>query len=177
MDVTKASLQLIDFSDLDNWRWIIRRVVIGFLLTLFYSYAVAFGVMVMFTPEPIVPLMPSPFLVVKDNHLITMATFGFLGSVFFVTRTFIVTQNKADYPVAWYLTRPLQGVLMAIFIYFAFRAGQFVFYSGEGQVDEKAINVYTLSILAIVTGMFTEQAYGKLCTIANNFFKSEKKEN
>lgn len=66
---------------------------------------------------------------------------------------------------------------MAIFIYFAFRAGQLAFYSAGGEVDEKSINIYTLSILAIVTGMFTEQAYEKLASLANKLFKSELDEN
>ncbi len=61
---------------------------------------------------------------------------------------------------------------MAIFIYYAFRAGQLVFYSGgDGKVDEEAINVFTLSILAIIAGMFTDHAYERLYSIAESMLK------
>lgn len=119
--------------------------------------------------------------------LLLMVTFGFIGGVFSISQTFVRTSQKFidgkpqrnDLPVAWYLTRPLQSALMAIFIYYAFRAGQLVFYSMEGAPDEKQINVFTLSLLAIIAGAFSEQAFEKLRSIAANILtiKSNEKNN
>jgi hypothetical protein len=121
----------------------------------------------------------------KPVHpLLLMVTFGFIGGVFFITRTFVRTTQKQvgdeverkDVSVAWYLTRPLQSALMAIFIYYAFRAGQLVFYSMEGAPSEEQINVFTLSLIAIIAGAFTEQAFEKLHSIATDLFKVKQKE-
>jgi len=109
-------------------------------------------------------------LLVGKNPLL-MITFGFLGSVFFVTRTFLSAEQNRDLRGSWYVLRPLQGALMALFIYYSFRAGQLVFYSGEGtRVAESAINVYTLSVLAVFAGMFSDYAYERLRAAAIKVF-------
>jgi len=105
------------------------------------------------------------------NHYFLMVTFGFLGSIYALTRTFVITQNKIDYPVAWYITRPLQGMLMALFLYFAFQAGQMVFFSSGGNANTDSINVFTLSILAILAGLFSEHAYSRLYVLADKLIK------
>lgn len=109
------------------------------------------------------------------THLTIMLLFGALGSVFMVTRTFVRTVDKIDLPVVWYLTRPFQGALMSLFIYLTFLAGQIVFYSGKGEaVNPNEINVYTISLLAIIAGMFTDHAYDRLHFIADRLFKKVK---
>ena len=172
MDISKLKLEPSDFSNISNWKWRTRRILLGWILFLYYSYAIMF-MMNIALPELFAPPTsePSAFKDLGENHLILMMTFGFLGSVFFITRTFVRTGRTNDCSVAWYLTRPLQGVLMALFIYYAFRAGQFVFYSGGKEVAAEAINIFMLSILAILAGMFTDHAYDRLYAIAENLLK------
>ena len=63
---------------------------------------------------------------------------------------------------------------MAIFIYLAFLAGQIAFYSGKGDsVNPNEINVYTISLLAIVAGMFTDHAYARLLRVAEKLLSKE----
>ena len=108
------------------------------------------------------------------THLQLMLLFGALGAVFMITRTFVRTVDKIDLPVVWYLTRPFQGALMAIFIYLAFLAGQIAFYSGKGDaVNPNEINVYTISLLAIIAGMFTDHAYTRLLRVAERLLIKE----
>ncbi|MBI5097034.1 MAG: hypothetical protein HZB32_05260 [Nitrospirae bacterium] len=64
---------------------------------------------------------------------------------------------------------------MAVFLYYVFRAGQLVFYSGAGSVREEEVNVWTISILAILAGAFTEDAYARLSSIAAGFFRPKEK--
>jgi hypothetical protein len=178
MDVSQLKLEPIDFSDLPAYRWRIRRIVIGLLLFFYYCYALIFVFLLVDPAFFDLPESPSEVTSLLENPILLMVTFGFLGSVFFITRTFVRTSKKIDFPISWYLTRPVQGILMALFIYFAFRAGQFVFYSGGGtEVEESAINAYTLSILAIVAGMFTDQAYERLYAIALRIMKTGEEAN
>lgn len=169
MEFELLRMDRIDFNGLPAWRWALRRVGIGTLLFFYYLYAVMF---VMAFIDPKVFGFAEQIASNKTNHYLLMTTFGFLGSVFDLSRVFVVTQNRVDYPVAWYITRPLQGVLMALFLYFAFRAGQLVFFSGGGgTVDENAINVYTLSILAVLAGLFAEHSYARLFALAERLIK------
>lgn len=169
MEIELLRLERIDFTRESPWTWRLRRSGIGVLLFFYYTYAIMF-VIAFIAPESIG--FAGEIAGKKTNHYLLMTTFGFLGSVFDLSRTFVITQNRVDYPVVWYITRPLQGVLMALFLYFAFRAGQLVFFSGGGgEVDEQAINVYTLSILAVLSGLFAEHSYARLFSLAERLIK------
>jgi hypothetical protein len=169
MDFELLKMERIDFTKLSPWQWRSRRIGIGVLLFFYYTYAVMFVVAFI---DPGTLDLALQIAQNKSNHYLLMTTFGFLGSIFDLSRTFVVTQNKLDYPVAWYITRPLQGVLMALFLYFAFRAGQLVFFSAGGtEVNEEAINVYTLSILAVLAGLFAEHSYLRLYMLAETLIK------
>ncbi len=217
MDIFRLPLQLIDFSQQSALRWRVRRIFIGYMLFMYYTYAFMFFFMVAVPEQDMFGMFGShqqenvtninspsdkqattatssgnkllsesdPESATKKKSvppLILMITFGFIGGVFFITRTFVRTTQRftdnnverSDVAVVWYLTRPLQSALMAIFIYYAFRAGQLVFYSMEGAPSEDQINVFTLSLLAIIAGAFSEQAFEKLQAIASNMFKVEK---
>ena len=170
MEIELLKMERIDFSKASAWIWRLRRFGIGLLLFLYYSYAVMFVVALIFPEESFG--ISQQIAGKQTNHYLLMITFGFLGSIFDLSRTFVITQNRLDYPVVWYITRPLQGVLMALFLYFAFRAGQLAFFSGGGtQIDEAAINVYTLSILAVLAGLFAEHSYARLFSLAEKLIK------
>ena len=210
MDLFELKLELINFSKCSPYRWWLRRTFIGFLLSVYYIYAFMFFFMAAFPNIDFLGTDDIPQVTISSNEnhpetkqnnkapkkeeskpdkeavhpLLLIVTFGFIGGVFFITRTFVRTSQKLagdeaerkDVSVAWYMTRPLQSALMAIFIYYAFRAGQLVFYSMEGAPSEKQINVFTLSLIAIVAGAFSEQAFEKLHEIATNLFKVKKEE-
>lgn len=169
MDIELLRMERIDFTSAPAWHWKLRRFGIGWLLFFYYTYAIMF-IVAFIAPESIG--FSEQIAGKKTNHYLLMTTFGFLGSIFDLSRTFVITQNRVDYPVVWYVTRPLQGVLMALFLYFAFRAGQLVFFSGGGtEVNEEAINVYTLSILAVLAGLFAEHSYARLFALAEKLIK------
>ena len=206
MDIFRLELELTSFLNYSVARWRIRRIFIGFLLCFYYMYAGLFFFIVAFPQDSSLFFSESsqvkaPTQTAQQSNdlgqespkvdlkpitpLVLMVTFGFIGGVFSITQTFVRTTEKLidgkpqrnDLPVSWYLTRPLQSALMAIFIYYAFRAGQLVFYSMEGAPDEKQINVFTLSLLAIIAGAFSEQAFEKLRSIATNILKVKSNEN
>ena len=159
------NVEPIDFSD-RKFYWIFRRFLIGLLLVGYTLYAIAFAIVVLAQGEKYSDFVKLPATI---QHLILMATFGLAGSLYNVTRVFIRTVHKRDFSFSWYITRPTQGILLAVFTYFAFRAGEFVFYNPATEASEiftaPDLNVYTLSVLAILTGLFSDQAYDKLHSI------------
>ena len=160
--------RIIDYSSSPIWFWFLRRTGIATIIFLFYTYAIVFVMGTVF-PDYFAKSISASVgnIGPEGKNLVLMITFGFLGGVFAVTRGYMVTVQRSDMPLSWYVTRPLQGMLMAMFIYYAFRAGQLVFYSGDtGAGGATSINVYTLSIIAIVTGLFTENAYKSMQNIA-----------
>lgn len=186
MDVFQLRLELIDFTSTSKWWWRVRRFLIGWLLWLYYTYSLTFFVLLLYphqlkepadTTKAEVPAPdPQQMYIESDDHVLITATFGLIGSIYLITRTFVRTVNKKDLPFSWYLVRPLQGVLMAIFVYFAFRAGELVFFGNRGDLDESAINVWVVAALAILAGAFSEEAYDRLHAMAGSIFKPENNE-
>ena len=170
MNPAQLRLELIDFTEISQWKWRLRRIFIGYLLAIYYGYAFMFFIFLLY-PTTSDAESPASFTVSSTDRLLITATFGLLGSMFFITRTFIRTVNKKDLPVVWYLTRPIQGTLMAVFLYYAFRAGQLVFFSAGDAGQEEAIIVWSISMLAILAGAFSEEAYDQLHSIAMSIFK------
>jgi hypothetical protein len=190
----ELKLQPIDFSALSPARWRFRRGCIGVLLVLYFLYAFLtslFMFSVDFLEDKTSTTVQSveanpqpkdqeslPGLISREHRqqLTMLATFGFLGSLFCISRIFVLTTNRIDMPAVWYITRPFQSILMAWFFYYAFLAGQLVFYSGDpSATGGDTINIYSLAILAIVAGVFTEQAYEALRTFAFRLFKQTDK--
>lgn len=170
MDPTKLTLELIDFEGKSPWRWRIRRFFIGYLLLTWYLYAIIFFYLLI-GPEG------AEFLGLEigsgEYQLLITVTFGLLGSMYLVTRTFIRTVQKRDFPIVWYIARPIQGAIMALFVYYTFRAGQLAFFNGgETPVTEDQINIWMVSTLAILTGAFADEAFQKLYSIAQRMFST-----
>ncbi len=72
---------------------------------------------------------------------------------------------KSDW-VPWYLGLPIIGLGLAVAIYFAFRAG----FVGLGNASLGAINVFGISAISAVVGLFSTQAMEKLKQIAESIF-------
>ena len=173
----------IDFSAMPYLLWILRRSTIAVFILIYYMYAFVAVMFQVFEPEVINKLstgpnqqsMPPAYSALLRSPTFNMTTFGFLGGIFVITRTFVSSAfRRPDMPFSWYITRPLQAILIALFIYYAFLAGQLVFYSGGSDPKQEAVNIYAISILAIVAGMFTEQAYLSLKTLSRKLIPSKR---
>lgn len=178
MDINDLKISLIDFSGLSRPHWFFRRFVIGSILFTYMLYAIAFFFQLAL-PEYDLFEFSSDGTLPPIPDAITVATFGFIGGVFFGARTFIrTTQRRADaqlyrfdLPISWYLLRPMLGSLTAIFLYYTILAGQVVFFVTDGTQQTESVNIYTISLLAIIAGTFTEEAFAKLYSVAKNAFK------
>ena len=184
MKYSSLSPELHDFSSVSLMFWRIRRIVIGLLLMIYSCYVifVTFCYAInskelleeILKHDPLSLQMIDGYIKLFSQPLIVMISFGLMGGVYTCIRTFVSTAKREfDMPVVWYLTRPLQSVLLAIFIYFAFVAGQVIFYGGSAS-NIKDINIFSISLLAILAGMFTEQTYLSLKTISKKVIPAEK---
>jgi hypothetical protein len=72
---------------------------------------------------------------------------------------------------AWYLLYPLIGATLALIFYLAVRGGFLTTTSADGAKD---VNVYGLTAISGLVGMFSKQATTKLSEVFSTLFKTDK---
>ncbi len=100
--------------------------------------------------------------------LILVALAGFLGSMIYIGSSFtdFVGNDKLKSNwLLWYIVKPFTGMGLAIVIYFVFRAGLLNFN------DPTNINLYGIVTLAVLAGLFTDDATLKLKEVFEVIFK------
>jgi hypothetical protein len=107
---------------------------------------------------------------VDERLLVLVMVTGALGS-FVHTATsfsdFVGNQKLSTNWVWWYVLRPFIGMALAAIFYVAIRAG---FLSGGGQPN--TINLFGLTAVAGMVGMFSKQATDKLSEVFNTLFRT-----
>jgi hypothetical protein len=107
---------------------------------------------------------------VDERLLLLIMVTGALGS-FVHTATsfsdFVGNEKLSTNWVWWYILRPFIGMALATIFYVAIRAG---FLSGGGQPN--TINLFGLTAVAGMVGMFSKQATDKLSEVFNTLFKT-----
>jgi hypothetical protein len=98
--------------------------------------------------------------------LLTLAM-GALGSTIFVTVQFLgplqvsrVTENPAQKqvpPWPWFIFRPFLGMIVALAVFIAFRAGQITLSATPGGGDN-GINPFVISFFALIAGLLSEKS-------------------
>jgi cytochrome bd-type quinol oxidase subunit 2 len=157
----------IDFTKATDRWWRIHRIVCASMLVVYHGViAAAISLVPTETDSDEAGLAWA-----NDHHFVIIGLFGFLGCALYVSLQFVKATRASDMPIRWYVLRPFQSVLLSFFIYLAVRAGQLTLFSGGGQVDEDNINLYALGLVAALTGIFSEQAYLLLESLARKAFK------
>ena len=109
-------------------------------------------------------------ITVDERILLLVMVMGALGS-FVHTATsfsdFVGNQKLSTNWVWWYVLRPFIGMALAAIFYVAIRAG---FLSGGGQPN--TINLFGLTAVAGLVGMFSKQATDKLSEVFNTLFRT-----
>lgn len=97
---------------------------------------------------------------------------GTLGSFVHIATSFASYAGNNKFKVSWiwwYILRPFIGMALALILYFVTRGGLLSVDSG---VDN--VNLYGVTAVAGLTGMFSKQASDKLEEIFNNLFRTKK---
>jgi hypothetical protein len=101
--------------------------------------------------------------------LLLVVLMGALGSLIHAATSFgDFVGNRRFFTswVAWYLLRPVVGVLLALLLYFAVRGG---FFNASSQSD--SVNPYGIAAVAGLAGLFSKQATDKLREVFETLFK------
>ena len=100
------------------------------------------------------------FFAMPKNIVILMLALamGALGSTIHLSRTAFGSSHK--YPVSWYVMRPFHGMVLALAMYIMVKSGQYAVM--EPSAANEDLNPFTISLLAIVSGLFSEKAYERL---------------
>jgi hypothetical protein len=109
--------------------------------------------------------MPSQLL-----SQILVLSMGALGSIIFLTRAFLTP--RLFKPFSWYLFRPFLGMVTALAMFVLTKSGLGIV-SGENAAN--SLNPFVISFIAIISGLLSEQAYERIQSAGESFFKTEER--
>jgi len=111
---------------------------------------------------------------IPETHLAIVALAGGSGSMVATLLAYVQhASEKRDFRLSyapWYVVRPLLGVLLAIAVYFLIKGGLLVL--GEAPTSSE-VNVFGLSGLSLLVGMFSKNAVEKLREVFSTLFASQ----
>ena len=115
--------------------------------------------------------------------LIFVFVIGAIGSVIYITRysiqlvlegNWLTDQPKRS--LAWYLFRPVFGVVVALAAFLLFKAGQLAL-GNNGVLDGSGeFNLPILSVIALFAGLLSWQALEAIETRGDSWFRSQKRQ-
>jgi hypothetical protein len=109
----------------------------------------------------------------SDTRLLMLAAVsGALGSFIHAATSFsdyVGNQRIVGSWLTWYIFRPLIGAALAVVLYFVMRAGLLSAANGSD------VNVYGVTAVAALTGMFSKQATDKLDEVFKTMFRTTEK--
>ncbi len=100
--------------------------------------------------------------------IVTLAM-GALGSVIYLSVS--VVFGEPPRPLAWYLFRPMLGMVTAFAVFILVQAGALVVTQPPaGGGDPGQLNPYFIAFVAIISGLLSEQAVEKIRGVGGSFF-------
>lgn len=90
---------------------------------------------------------------------------GALGSVIYVLRE-LFEEKSRPHSVTWFFMRPFLGMVLAFVMYLLIRTGQTTFTDPAG--GQSSLNPFTISFLAVISGLMSDRAYSKIVSAAEN---------
>lgn len=118
-------------------------------------------------------IMPAEVLV-----LFLVLAMGVLGSTIFITQLYFRRdkyQGKYDEHLnaAFFFSRPWFGAITALSIYVLAKAGVLFLTDPSTQSGNATLSPFFISFIAIISGLFSEQAIQAIKTAADNWFRNQ----
>ncbi|WP_422040516.1 hypothetical protein [Roseibium sp.] len=118
-------------------------------------------------------IMPSEILV-----LFLVLAMGVLGSTIFITQLYFQKEKyevryHENLNVAFFFSRPWFGAITALSIYVLANAGVLFLTDPSAQSGRATLSPFFISFIAIISGLFSEQAIQAIKSAANNWFKQQ----
>jgi hypothetical protein len=117
-----------------------------------------------------------PFLLMPQELLTLILTLsmGIFGSTIAVSRSLYDPKSDVTPGPHWYLFRPIQGAVMALAVYFLFKAGVLILSAPPSSgVASRDLNPFVIAFLGIISGLFAEYAYQRLEVAAKGIFQPD----
>lgn len=92
---------------------------------------------------------------------------GALGSVIYVLRE-LFDEESEPRSGSWFFMRPFLGMVLAFVMYLLVRTGQTTFTDPAG--GPSSLNPFTISFLAVISGLMSDRAYSRIVSAAENVF-------
>lgn len=100
--------------------------------------------------------------------LLLALSMGALGSTLFVTGEYF--KNDSNKTFAWYFFRPFLGMITALAVFVAFKAGQLTLAgSSPNSGVEMDLNPFLVSFFAVIAGLLSEHAIARLSMIGRDW--------
>lgn len=100
--------------------------------------------------------------------LLLALSMGALGSTLYVTGEYF--KNSSDRTFAWYFFRPFLGMITALAVFVAFKAGQLTLAGASPNSGvEMDLNPFLVSFFAVIAGLLSEHAIARLSMIGRDW--------
>ena len=100
--------------------------------------------------------------------LLLALSMGALGSTLYVTGEYFSTDDNK--PFAWYFFRPFLGMITALAVFVAFKAGQLTLAGASPNSGvEMDLNPFLVSFFAVIAGLLSEHAIARLSLIGRDW--------
>jgi hypothetical protein len=101
--------------------------------------------------------------------IVTLAM-GALGSVIYLSAG--VVAGEPARPMAWYVFRPMLGMVTAFAVFIFVQAGALVVNQPGQNIDPGQLNPYFIAFVSVISGLLSEQAVQRIRGVAANFFSN-----
>jgi hypothetical protein len=118
---------------------------------------------------------PAPFTceLSDDARMIVIVLLsGGIGAMVHALRSFSAHMGTRHLTVGWgwwYLLRPLEGAVISLAFYLVLRGG-LIGSNGANQTSSTVISIYGMAGIAVLVGMFSQEAVAKLKEVAETLF-------
>lgn len=119
----------------------------------------------------------NPFLLMPQELLTLILTLsmGVFGSTIAVSRSLYDSGTDITPTAQYYLFRPIQGAVMALTIYFLFKAGVLILaVPSATSLASHDLNPFVIAFLGIISGLFAEYAYERVELAARGIFQTNR---
>ena len=153
-------------------------IFVGIWLLVFSALSVV-GLYLAFLPESLqnsLPVVGAERARQLSESLVMMFAAGVGSSITTIMGYLLHASERKDFDRAytpWYFARPVMGMLLGLVFYFVLKGGLFVLTVGNSASGAEELNLWSLSAVGALVGLFSKNAIEKLRELFNTLFKTQ----
>lgn len=153
-------------------------IFVGIWLLVFSALSVV-GLYLAFLPDSLqnsLPAVGGDRARQVSESLVMMFAAGVGSTITTIMGYLLHASEKKDFDRAytpWYFARPVMGMLLGLVFYFVLKGGLFVLTVGNSVSRAEELNLWSLSAVGALVGLFSKNAIEKLRELFNTLFKTQ----